>query len=386
MVSNNLDLTIDFDEFVALRRDLHAHPEIAFEETRTSKRVAGCLEQWGIDCWRNIGGTGVVGIVNGTRGAGRTIALRADMDALPMEEEGNPEYRSTHPGAFHGCGHDGHTAMLLGAAQWFSRHRDFSGKVVFLFQPAEENGGGALAMLKDGVAEQFNWDEIYGLHNAPHLKPGTFGVLDGATLASCDDVLITVDGVGGHGSTPELTRDPVVASAQLICALQTVVSRTVSPSDMAVLSIGSIHAGSTPNVIPAHATLAGTLRTFDETVRQQVKTRIKSICAGMALTTDCAIDVRFANGSPATVNHPELAQAAARSAEKVFGENNVLRDFAPMNGSEDFSEFLLRAPGAYVLLGQGGFFCHHPLYDFNDDVLPLGVRFFITLALDRLSA
>lgn len=385
MVNNNLDLTVNIAELVALRRDLHAHPEIAFEENRTSERVADCLQQWGIAHWRNIGGTGVVGVVEGERGPGRTIALRADMDALPMEEEGNPEYRSTRPGAFHGCGHDGHTAMLLGAAQWFSQNRDFAGKVVFVFQPAEENGGGALAMLEAGAEAQFDWDEIYGLHNAPHFEPGTFGVLDGAMLASCDDVLINIDGVGGHGSAPELTRDPVMAAAQLICALQTVVSRTISPSEMSVLSIGSLHAGSTPNVIPAHAILAGTLRTFNEAVRTQAKQRIQAICEGIALTSECSISVRFANGSPATVNHPEQAQAAAQSAEKIFGASNVLRNFPPMNGSEDFSEFLLRRPGAYVLLGQGGVFCHHPLYDFNDDVLPLGVRFFVTLALDRLA-
>lgn len=386
MVNNNLDLTVNIAELVALRRDLHAHPEIAFEETRTSDRVANCLQQWGVTHWRNIGGTGVVGVVEGERGVGRTIALRADMDALPMEEEGTPEYRSTHAGAFHGCGHDGHTAMLLGAAQWFSQNRDFAGKVVFLFQPAEENGGGALAMLEAGAETQFDWDEIYGLHNAPHFAPGTFGVLDGAMLASCDDVLISIDGVGGHGSAPELTRDPVIAAAQLVCALQTVVSRTISPSEMSVLSIGSMHAGSTPNVIPAHATLAGTLRTFNEAVRAQAKRRIEAICEGVAKTCECAINVRFANGSPATVNHPSQAEAAAKSAEKVFGKDNVLRSFPPMNGSEDFSEFLLRRPGAYVLLGQGGVFCHHPQYDFNDDVLPLGVRYFITLALDRLCA
>jgi hippurate hydrolase len=386
VVNNNLDLTVNIAELVALRRDLHAHPEIAFEENRTSERVADCLQQWGIPHWRNMGGTGVVGVVEGERGPGRTIALRADMDALPMEEEGTPEYRSTHPGAFHGCGHDGHTAMLLGAAHWFSQHRDFAGKVVFVFQPAEENGGGALAMLEAGAEAQFGWDEIYGLHNAPHFEPGTFGVLDGAMLASCDDVLINIDGVGGHGSTPEFTRDPVIAAAQLICALQTVVSRTISPSEMSVLSIGSLHAGSTPNVIPAHASLAGTLRTFNEAVRAQAKARIQTICEGISLTCECSISVRFANGSPATVNHPEQAQAAAKSAEKIFGASNVLRNFPPMNGSEDFSEFLLRKPGAYVLLGQGGVFCHHPLYDFNDDVLPLGVRFFVTLALDRLAA
>nr|WP_253958807.1 M20 aminoacylase family protein [Paraburkholderia fungorum] len=374
---------------VALRRDIHANPETAFDETRTSELVAAKLRAWGIETHTSIGKTGVVGVIRGTHtapGMGRTIALRADMDALPMEEEGRPLHRSLRQGVFHGCGHDGHTAMLLGTARHFSRHRDFAGTLVLIFQPAEETGGGALAMLADGLESRFPYDEIYGMHNAPHFAPGTFGVRDGAMLASCDEMRIDVTGVGGHGSSPEKTRDPIAAAAQLICALQTVVSRAINPASAAVLSIGSIHAGTTSNVIPSHAQMTGTVRTFDESVRERMKARIESICAGVALATECEIAVTFYGSSPATINHRVQAEAAAAAAEQVFGAENVLRDFPPLNGSEDFSEFLLRRPGAYVLLGQGGVYCHHPEFDFNDDVLPLGVRFFVTLALARLDA
>ena len=380
------DIDVEIDELVALRRDIHANPETAFDEHRTSELVAAKLRAWDIETHTGIGGTGLVGIVRGLHGAGRTIALRADMDALPMEEEGRPLHRSLRQGVFHGCGHDGHTAMLLGAARHFSRHRDFAGSVVLVFQPAEETGGGANAMLADGLEERFPYDEIYALHNAPHFAPGTFGVRDGAMLASCDEIVISVEGVGGHGSAPEKTRDPVLAAAQLICSLQTVVSRTIDPSAVAVLSIGSMHAGSAPNVIPSHAALAGTLRTFDEDVRALAKARIRTICEGTAIASGCAITVEFQNSSPATVNHREQAEAAAVVAAEVFGAGNVLRDFAPLNGSEDFSEFLLRRPGAYALIGQGGVYCHHPEFDFNDAVLPLGVRFFVTLALARLGS
>jgi amidohydrolase len=379
----------DIDELVALRRDIHANPETAFDETRTSELVAAKLRAWDIETHTGVGKTGVVGVIRGTRttsGTGRAIALRADMDALPMEEEGRPLHRSLRQGVFHGCGHDGHTAMLLGTARHFSRHRDFAGTIVLIFQPAEETGGGALAMLADRLETRFPFDEIYAMHNAPHFAPGTFGVRDGAMLASCDELRIDVNGVGGHGSSPERTKDPIAASAQLICALQTVVSRAIDPASVAVLSIGSIHAGSTSNVIPAHAQMTGTMRTFDESVRAQMKARIESICAGVALATECEIAVTFYGSSPATINHREQAAAAATAAAEVFGEANVLRDFPPLNGSEDFSEFLLHRPGAYVLLGQGGVYCHHPEFDFNDEVLPLGVRFFVTLALARLDA
>ncbi|OAJ55537.1 hypothetical protein A6V36_34925 [Paraburkholderia ginsengiterrae] len=373
-------------ELVALRRDIHANPETAFDETRTSELVAAKLRAWDIETHTGIGSTGVVGVIHGRLGPGRSIALRADMDALPMQEEGMPLHRSLRNGVFHGCGHDGHTAMLLGAARHFSKHREFHGTLVLVFQPAEETGGGANAMLADGLETRFPFDEIYAMHNAPHFSPGTFGVRDGAMLASCDELRIEVTGVGGHGSSPEKTIDPIAAAAQLICALQTVVSRSVDPSAMAVLSIGSIHAGTTSNVIPAHASLTGTLRTFDESIRSLAKSRIETICAGVAKATGCAISIEFYGSSPATINHREQAEAAARAAQTVFGAANVLREFAPLNGSEDFSEFLLRRPGAYVLLGQGGVYCHHPEFDFNDDVLPLGVRFFVALAEQRLAA
>jgi amidohydrolase len=381
----------DMDELVALRRDIHANPETAFDEMRTAELIAAKLRAWGIETHTGVGKTGVVGVIRGTgTGLGtsgaRTIALRADMDALPMTEEGRPLHRSLRQGVFHGCGHDGHTAMLLGAARHFSRHRDFAGTVVLIFQPAEETGGGALAMLADGLETRFPYDEIYAMHNAPHFAPGTFGVRDGAMLASCDEFEIEVTGVGGHGSSPEKTKDPIAAAAQLVCALQTVVSRAIDPTAVAVLSVGSIHAGSASNVIPSHAQMTGTMRTFNEDVRSRMKARIEAICEGTARASECEIAVRFYGSSPATINHRAQAEAAAAAAAEVFGPPNVLREFAPLNGSEDFSEFLLRRPGAYVLLGQGGVYCHHPEFDFNDEVLPLGVRFFVTLALARLNA
>lgn len=377
---------IDIDELVALRRDIHANPEVAFDEHRTSELVAARLRAWDIETHTGVGGTGVVGVVHGRAAKGRTIALRADMDALPMEEEGRPLHRSLRQGVFHGCGHDGHTAMLLGVARHFSRQRDFAGTVVLVFQPAEETGGGANAMLADGLEERFGYEEIYALHNAPHFPPGTFGVLDGAMLASCDEVIIRIDGVGGHGSAPEKTKDPVMAAGQLICALQTVVSRSIEPHATSVLSIGSVHAGSAPNVIPSFAALTGTLRTFDEGVRTLAKSRIRAICEGIAIASECSISVEFQNSSPATINHRVQAEAAASVAADIFGADKVLREFAPLNGSEDFSEFLLRRPGAYALLGQGGVYCHHPEFDFNDDVLPLGVQFFVALAYARCAA
>ncbi|MBB5503406.1 hippurate hydrolase [Paraburkholderia sp. MM5384-R2] len=383
-MTNGID--VELDELIALRRDIHANPETAFDEHRTGGLVAAKLRAWDIETHAGIGGTGVVGVVRGLRGSGRTIALRADMDALPMEEEGRPLHRSLRQGVFHGCGHDGHTAMLLGAARHFSRHRDFAGNIVLVFQPAEETGGGANAMLADGLEERFNYDEIYALHNAPHFAPGTFGVRDGAMLASCDEIAISIEGVGGHGAAPDKTRDPVMAAAQLICSLQTIVSRSTEPSAAVVLSIGSVHAGSAPNVIPSHATLTGTLRTFDERVRALAKARVRTICEGVAIASECTIIVDFQNSSTATINHCEQAEAAAAAAVEVFGAGNVLRDFMPLNGSEDFSEFLLRRPGAYALIGQGGVSCHHPEFDFNDDVLPLGVRFFVALAHARLGS
>ena len=378
-------IDLDIDELVALRRDLHAHPEIAFEEARTSELVAAKLRAWHIETHTGIGRTGVIGVVR-ARARTRAHDRAACRHGRLADGRRGPSAPSVaQQGAFHGCGHDGHTAVLLGVARHFSQRRDFAGTILLIFQPAEETGGGALAMLADGLLARFPFDEIYALHNAPHFAPGTFGVRDGAMLASCDELKIRIGGVGGHGSSPEKTKDPISAAAQLICALQTVVSRSTDPSAMAVLSIGSIHAGTTSNVIPSHAELLGTLRTFDEAIRARAKARIETICAGTAMTTECAIDVSFYGSSPATVNHREQAQAAALAAVDVFGAENVLRDFAPLNGSEDFSEFLLHKPGAYVLLGQGGVYCHHPEFDFNDDVLPLGVRFFVGLALARLA-
>ncbi len=375
------------DELVAIRRDLHAHPEIGFEEVRTSGIVAEKLEAWGIEVHRGIGGTGVVGILEGTGGPGRRIGLRADMDALPMDEITNLPWRSTIPGRMHACGHDGHTTMLLGAARYLAENRGFAGTAIFVFQPAEEGLGGARAMLADNLFERFPCDEIYGLHNAPNLDPGQIAVFPGPAMAGADFFDIKITGKGSHGAMPHVGRDPVIVAISLAAALQTIVSRNADPREAAVLSITQIHAGSAYNVIPEEAALAGTVRTFSPEIAKLIRERMREICAGMALTFGVQIDIDIRGIFDVLVNHPEQAVATAAVAAEIVGAGNVLTEPKPVMGSEDFADMLRVVPGAYAWVGHAGSVpVHNPAFVLDDGILPIGASLLARLVETRSKA
>jgi amidohydrolase len=375
------------DELVAIRRDLHAHPEIGFEEVRTSGIVAQKLETWGIEVHRGIGGTGVVGILEGTGGPGRRIGLRADMDALPMDEITNLPWRSTIPGRMHACGHDGHTTMLLGAARYLAENRGFAGTAIFVFQPAEEGLGGARAMLADNLFERFPCDEIYGIHNAPNLDPGQIAVFPGPAMAGADFFDIKITGKGSHGAMPHVGRDPVIVAISLAAALQTIVSRNADPREAAVLSITQIHAGSAYNVIPEEAVLAGTVRTFSPEIAKLIRERMREICAGMALTFGVQIDIDIRGIFDVLVNHPEQAVATAAVATEIVGAGNVLTEPKPVMGSEDFADMLRVVPGAYAWVGHAGSVpVHNPAFVLDDGILPIGASLLARLVETRSKA
>jgi amidohydrolase len=375
------------DELTAIRRDLHAHPEIGFEEVRTSGIVAEKLAQWGIEVHRGLGGTGVVGVLKGQGKGGKRIGLRADMDALPMEENTNLKWRSTIPGRFHGCGHDGHTTMLLGTARYLAETRNFDGTVHFIFQPAEEGLGGARAMIKDGLFEKFPCDEIYGLHNAPNLNHGELAVYPGPAMAGADFFDITITGYGAHGAMPERSKDPVVIAMTLGQALQSIVSRNVEPSQAAVLSITQIHAGSAYNVIPGEAKLAGTVRAFSDEVRELIRERMRAICAGIAGAFDVEISVDIRDTFSVLVNQEEQANVVAEVARSVVGPGKVLTQPRPKMGSEDFADMLHAVPGAYFWLGhEGSVPLHNPGFVLDDKILPVGASMFARIVETRLPA
>src|SRR3954471_3498131 len=317
------------DDLTAIRRDLHAHPEIGFEETRTSGIVAEKLSQWGIEVHRGLGGTGVIGVLKGKSDGGRKIGLRADMDALPMEENTNLPWRSTIPGRFHGCGHDGHTTMLLGTARYLAETRNFDGTVHFIFQPAEEGLGGARAMIADGLFSRFPCDEIYGLHNAPDLSHGEIAILPGPAMAGADFFDITIRGYGAHGAMPERSKDPVVIAMTLGQALQTIVSRNVDPLQSAVLSITQIHAGSAYNVIPGEARLAGTVRAFSDEVRALIRDRIRTICAGMAAAFQVEIVADVRDAFSVLFNDEEQSKVIEEVARTVVDPAKVFTRATP---------------------------------------------------------
>jgi amidohydrolase len=375
------------DELTAIRRDLHAHPEIGFEEVRTSGIVAEKLASWGIEVHRGLGGTGVVGVLKGKGTGGKKIGLRADMDALPMEENTNLPWRSTIPGRFHGCGHDGHTTMLLGTARYLAETRDFDGTVHFIFQPAEEGFGGARAMIKDGLFKQFPCDEIYGLHNAPNLSLGEIAIFPGPSMAAADFFDIVITGYGGHGARPEKSKDPVVIAMTLGQALQSIVSRNVSPLQAAVLSITQIHSGSAYNVIPDDARLCGTIRCFDEKVRIQIRERMRALAAGMAIAFDVEIAVDIRDGFSVLVNQEEQSKAIEDVARTVVGDANVLTQVRPLMGSEDFADMLQVVPGAYFWVGHDGSVpVHNPGYVLDDKILPIGASMFARIIETRMPA
>ena len=375
----------------AFRRDLHANPEIGFEEHRTAALVAERLKEFGFEVTTGVGRTGVVGVLRG-RGerSTRAIGLRADMDALPMVEENEFAHRSTKPELMHGCGHDGHVTVLLGAARYLAETRNFDGSVVVIFQPGEEGFAGAKAMIDDGLFARFPVDEVYALHNWPALPAGKFGLNSGPMMAAADRIEISICGKGGHGAHPQLLVDPVLAAANIITAAQSIVARNVAPLDSAVLSLCAIHAGNLGafSVVPREAKIAGTVRTFSPDVQDLVEQRLTELVESTARAFGAEGRTIYERIYPATINHAAQARFAGDVAAQLVGEDNVVRDLAPSMGAEDFS-FMLRArPGCYLRLGQGGgpsnCFLHNSRYDFNDAVIPLGAAFFAALAEARM--
>lgn len=374
------------EEMTGWRRHFHACPEIAFQETRTSALVAERLRSFGVDeVHEGIARTGVVGVIRGALGDGPGIGLRADMDALPIQEENTFSHASQNPGVMHACGHDGHTTMLLGAAKTLAAERSFRGTVYVIFQPAEENEGGGDVMVKEGLFERFPMTEIYGMHNWPGIAEGVFAIRPGPLMASFDAIELSIEGRGGHAGMPNLTRDSMVAAAHLVVALQTVVSRSLDPIQPAVLSITQIHGGDTWNILPQTAVVRGTVRAFDPQVQDQVEQRIKEIAEGVGRSFDVTISARYIRGYPSTINAVEPTEKAIRAARGV-ADGRVDTTVSPSMGSEDFAFMLARMPGAYIWLGAGteGARLHHPRYDFNDAVLPIGAAYWVQLVSDLL--
>jgi hippurate hydrolase len=375
------------DELVAIRRDLHAHPEIGFEEERTSGIVAERLAAWGIEVHRGIGKTGVVGVLRGKASSPRRIGLRADMDALPIEEATNLPYRSTNPGTMHACGHDGHTTMLLGAARYVAETRNFDGTAVFIFQPAEEGLGGARAMIADGLFKRFPCDEVYALHNQPSGPRGLISIRPGAAMAAADFFDIRITGRGAHGAHPHQAIDPTVIALTLGQAMQTIVSRNTDPLKAAVLSITQIHGGAAYNVIPETMHLAGTVRTFDNEIRELTRTRIRELAAGMEKAFNATIDVDIRDIFSVLHNNDEQTAATAAIAAELFGTANVDTAAPPKMGSEDFADMLHAVPGAYVWLGQTpGPALHNAGYNFDDSIIPIGASLLARLVEKRSAA
>ena len=377
-------------ELTTLRRDLHAHPELAFEESRTAALVAESLKKWGIETHTGLARTGVVGVIKGQGNGSRSVGLRADMDCLPMHESNDFPHKSQNAGRMHACGHDGHTTMLLGAARYLAETRNFAGTAYLIFQPAEEGGGGGQVMVKEGLFRKFPADEIYALHNYPGLAPGKIAVRPGPMMAATDELKIKVRGTGGHAAFPQLTADPVVAAAHLITALQTIASRNVSPVDAVVVSICSMATSQIGafNVIPDGVELIGTARTFRPETRDLAEQKIRLIATKSAEALGCTATVEYSRGYPATVNSARESVFAQRVGERLFGKGNVITDHDPVMGGEDFSYMLLERPGAYVFLGQGGgphnCFLHNANYDFNDEVIPLGAGYLAALVEEAL--
>ncbi|MBP9905210.1 MAG: amidohydrolase [Rhodoferax sp.] len=377
-------------EITALRRDLHAHPELGFEERYTAARVKQALEVCGVDeIHTGLGKTGVVALIKGqAQASGKMIGLRADMDALPMTEHNQFAWKSQTPGLMHGCGHDGHTAMLVGAARYLAETRNFDGTAVLIFQPGEEGFAGAQAMIDDGLFERFPVQSVYGMHNWPAMRPGTIGLNSGPMMAAADHIRIDITGQGGHGAHAYQTVDPVLVAGHIITAVQSIVSRNVKPVDSAVISLCGLQAGdlSAMSVIPGSATLVGTVRTFSPTVQSLVERRLNALCSAIAQGFGATAMVTYTRMYPATINTAAEALLAGDVAERLVGAANVVRDLEPSMGAEDFSFMLRVKPGAYMRLGQGSenglgsCHLHNSLYDFNDEVLPLGAALHASLA------
>lgn len=378
-------------EIMGWRRDLHAHPELMYDVHRTAAFVADRLREFGCDeVVTGLGRTGVVGVIKGRKpvqgGDLRAVGLRADMDALPIEEETGVAYRSTVPGKMHACGHDGHTAMLLGAARYLADTRNFAGDAVMIFQPAEEGGAGAEAMIKDGLMDRFKVDQVYGMHNSPGMPIGSFATRVGPTMAATDHINIHIEGLGGHAARPHKSIDSVLVGAQLITALQSIVSRSVDPLDAAVISICEFHAGNARNVIPQTAELLGTARTLTSEVRDLIEQRVREVVDGVAKLSGAKITLRYERSYPVLVNHPAETGIAARVAADIVGEGNVSSEIPPVMGAEDFAYMLEARPGAFIFIGNGDSAgLHHPAYNFNDDAIIYGSSYWIKLVETQLA-
>ena len=385
-----VDSIIEFQhEIRDIRRDIHAHPELRFEEHRTSDLVAERLTQWGIPLLRGLGGTGVVGTIR-AGSSPRSIGLRADMDALPLHEHNEFEHRSRHAGKMHACGHDGHTAMLLGAARHLAQHRDFDGTVHLIFQPAEEGGAGAQRMINDGLFEKAPCDAVFGIHNWPGMKLGQFALRPGPVMASSNEFTITISGKGGHAAMPDNCTDPVLVATHVVQALQSIITRNKKPIDTAVISVTQIHAGDANNVIPDTALVSGTVRTFTNEALDLIEDRMRTIVEGLPPAFGAAGTLRFERKYPPTINHERETAFARQVLEELVGQDDVL-DFEPTMGSEDFAFMLQARPGCYLMAGNGSgdhrspghglgpCMLHNPSYDFNDDLLPIGASFWVRL-------
>ncbi len=377
-------------EIKAIRRDIHAHPEIAYEEKRTSELVAKKLEENGIEVIKNIAGTGVIGKIEGKKGK-RAIGLRADLDALPMTEVNQFKHASQYAGKMHACGHDGHVAMLLGAAIHLAKTRHFDGTVYTIFQPAEESNGGALQMINEGIFDQYPVDAVFGMHNWPDYAEGEFAVRTGPMMASSNTFTLTIHGRGGHGAQPNHTIDPVMTAIQIAQSWQTIITRNKAPVDTAVLSITQIHAGSTFNVVPDYAVLTGTVRTFTTDVLDLIERRMREIASHTATAFQCEIEFDFHRNYPPLINHEKETNIAIDVMESIVGKSRVVKDAVPTMTAEDFSFMLEQKPGCYVFIGNGSgehrdenhgsgpCRLHNPSYDFNDKIIPLGMSYWVKL-------
>jgi hippurate hydrolase len=369
-------------EIAAIRRDFHRHPELLYDVQRTAGVVAEKLKAWGVDeVVTGIGRTGVVGVIRGKgQGSGKVIGLRADMDALPIHEETNLEHRSSVPGKMHACGHDGHTAMLLGAAKYLAETRDFDGTAIVIFQPAEEGGAGGKEMCADGMMERFGVQEVYGLHNMPGMPIGQFAIRKGPMMAAADRFLVRLEGRGGHAAKPHDTVDPLIAACQLVTALQTIVSRNADPLEALVVSVTAVKAGEAFNVIPQTAEIKGTVRTLSGEVRDLAEKRFREITAGVALSYGLVATVEYDRGYPVTFNHAGQTDFVTSATRTVFGKDAIDTEIPPTMGAEDFSFMLEERPGAYIMMGNGDSAgLHHPAYEFNDAAIPVGVTYWASL-------
>ena len=380
-------LAADAEEFTAIRRDIHRHPETAFEEERTAQIVADKLTSWGIRIHRGLATTGVVGTLQGNRKGQKTIGLRADMDALHLQEKNDFEHASTIANKMHACGHDGHTTMLLGAAKQLAAKPDFAGTVHFIFQPAEEGQGGARVMIEEGLFDKFDCDAVYGMHNMPGFPKGHFAICTGAMLAASDSWEVTFKGTGGHGAMPDRGTDPTFPAAQFMVAIQGIVGRNVAPAQAAVLSVGHIHAGTagSPNVIPSEVLIKGTARSFQPEVRALLERRLAEVAAGIAQAGGCTAVSKYHRRYPALINAAEQTSIAVEAAAMTVGRENVEANTSPLAGAEDFAFMLEKKPGAYIMIGNGGTGeggcqnVHSPLYDFSDEIITTGAAYWLNL-------